>query len=299
MERPNNTTLALLGGVAALLILLALFAASRNMEQDKLGDSASFSAADNPDLNRACSGQAIYDQIKRALFRQAAQVRGKDAPAYEQLAVAASVRMENAVAEGQSGELVDCSGSLSIDLPPGVATVAGRHMLMSDIYYGVALSPGGGKQVVQLRNANMLVDSLATLTLIVPPTAPMPQPIAEVPMNDLGIDQTPPSVDPAAPALAPSGIARPSVDCANARSRSEQAVCADPGLASLDRAMAAEYSRALAASTPVQAATLRQTRERFLAYRDRCPNSSCITDAYTGRIREIRDIMAGRPQPGR
>lgn len=299
MERPNNTTLALLGGVAALLILLAMFAASRNMEQDKLGDSTSYAAADNPDLNRACSGQAIYDQIKRALFRQAAQVRGKDAPAYEQLAVAASVRMENAVAEGQSGELVDCSGSLSIDLPPGVATVAGRHMLMSDIYYGVALSPGGGKQVVQLRNANMLVDSLATLTLTAPP--PLLPPAAKLPPDAEIINQPPAGIEPgaAAPAATPPGPARPSFDCADARSRGEQAVCDDPGLASLDRAMAAEYRRALAASTPDQAAALRQTRDRFLAYRDRCPNSSCVADAYTGRIREIRDIVAGRLQPGR
>jgi uncharacterized protein len=58
--------------------------------------------------------------------------------------------------------------------------------------------------------------------------------------------------------------------------------------------MAAEYGRALAASSPVKAATLRQTRERFLTYRDRCPTNACIADAYTGRIREIRDIMTGR-----
>ena len=102
MERPNNTTLALLGGVAALLILLVLFAATRNSDQDRLGDAASTStAAGDPDLGRACSGQLVYEQIKRALFRQAAQVRGSDQPAYEKIAMAASVRMENAVAEGQ------------------------------------------------------------------------------------------------------------------------------------------------------------------------------------------------------
>ena len=41
---------------------------------------------------------------------------------------------------------------------------------------------------------------------------------------------------------------------------------------------------------------LQQTRDRFLAYRDRCPNNACIGDAYTGRMREIRDIMEGRLQ---
>ncbi|MGH6659671.1 MAG: hypothetical protein ACREBP_02220, partial [Sphingomicrobium sp.] len=220
MERPNNTTLALIGGVAALLLLLVLFAASRNMDQDRLGDSASFSPTDDPDLNRVCSGQATYDQIKRALFRQAAQRRGKDGPAYEQLAAAASVRMENPVAEGQSDGVADCSGSLSIDLPPGITTVAGRHMLMSDIYYGVAQTLGGGKQVVRLRNAGTLIDSLATLTIDAPPPAPtMPPPLAEAPGDDMILDQPPPDQVPAMPPPAPSGTARPSFDCGSARSR--------------------------------------------------------------------------------
>jgi len=44
---------------------------------------------------------------------------------------------------------------------------------------------------------------------------------------------------------------------------------------------------------------LQSTRDRFLAYRDRCTNRQCIGDAYTGRMREIRDIMEGRWQPPR
>ena len=43
----------------------------------------------------------------------------------------------------------------------------------------------------------------------------------------------------------------------------------------------------------------RRTRDRFLAYRDRCPNRACIGEAYVGRMREIRDIMEGRWQPPR
>jgi uncharacterized protein len=42
---------------------------------------------------------------------------------------------------------------------------------------------------------------------------------------------------------------------------------------------------------------LRQTQRRFLAYRDRCADAQCVTQAYTGRIREIRDIVEGRWQP--
>ncbi|MEO6198852.1 MAG: hypothetical protein ABIO68_02795 [Sphingomicrobium sp.] len=299
MERPNKTTLALLGGVALLLILLAVFAATRDSDQDKLGDgSGSFIAADDPDLNKTCGGQVLYEQIKRALFRQAAQVRGHDQDDYEKIATAASVRMENAVAEGQSDGLIDCAGSLSIDLPPGVATVAGRHMLMTDIYYGVAQSGSGPKKVVQLRNANSLIESLSTLTVGARTAAPPqgPQQPMDAPIDDLGSAMPPPPTEPESRPL-PAATAHPSFDCTRARSKSEQAVCGDPGLAQSDRAMAAEYQRAIGASTPDQAAILRQTRDRFLAYRDRCANSVCIAEAYNGRIREIRDIMGGRWQP--
>ena len=39
-------------------------------------------------------------------------------------------------------------------------------------------------------------------------------------------------------------------------------------------------------------AQLRRTRDRFLAYRDRCGSDACIAEAYDGRMNEIRDIMA-------
>ena len=47
----------------------------------------------------------------------------------------------------------------------------------------------------------------------------------------------------------------------------------------------------------MQRELLQSTRDRFLAYRDRCPTAQCIGDAYVGRMREIRDIMEGRWQP--
>jgi len=55
----------------------------------------------------------------------------------------------------------------------------------------------------------------------------------------------------------------------------------------------------LSAASPEQRALLQSTRDRFLGYRDRCPNRQCIADSYVGRMREIRDIMEGRWQPRR
>src|SRR5205814_306695 len=92
---------------------------------------------------------------------------------------------------------------------------------------------------------------------------------------------------------------RPSFDCSKARSRGEIAVCSDSGLAALDLNMAAQFRRALAAATPAERTLLQTTGNRFLAYRERCPNRQCINDAYVGRMREIRDIVEGRWQPPR
>ena len=58
--------------------------------------------------------------------------------------------------------------------------------------------------------------------------------------------------------------------------------------------MAAQYVSALRESDSAQRAQLQSTRDRFLAYRDRCGSDSCIADAYRGRITEIRDILDGR-----
>jgi hypothetical protein len=55
----------------------------------------------------------------------------------------------------------------------------------------------------------------------------------------------------------------------------------------------------MAAADSDQRDLLQQTGARFLRYRDHCPTRACIGDAYTGRMREIHDIMAGTWQPPR
>ena len=66
-------------------------------------------------------------------------------------------------------------------------------------------------------------------------------------------------------------------------------------MAALDRSMAGYYSQAMAGADAGTASELRRTRDRFLAFRERCPTETCMADAYRGRIREISDISrAGR-----
>ena len=85
--------------------------------------------------------------------------------------------------------------------------------------------------------------------------------------------------------------ARPSFNCRVGRSRSEQMVCNNARLAARDRAMSAQFYSALTDANPRARRELRRTRDRFLAYRERCRDEACIADAYEGRMREINDIM--------
>ena len=69
-------------------------------------------------------------------------------------------------------------------------------------------------------------------------------------------------------------------------------VCGSSSLAARDRAMSSMFYSALSSASPRARSDLRRTRDRFLAYRDRCGSEACVAEAYEGRMREIRDIMS-------
>ena len=294
----NWTAIGLVGGLIVLVLVIAYFASRPNGDQDKLTGREIVTSAPSSRA-KLCASSGTYDLIKRELFRRAAQVRGSDQAAYDKLAAYAVVRMENPVMESQdaSSGAVNCTGSLSLDLPPGVAIVGGRRTLSSDIDYSLAQAADGSGTVVLLRNADAIVTPLATLTRSVQ-TSPSASP-AQI-TNGTMPEANPPvpapqsTPTPSAPPGHVAPTARPSFDCNTANSRGELAVCNDPGLAALDRQMTAQYGRAFAEASPDQRALLRDTARRFYAYRDNCPTKACIGDAYTGRMTEIRDIMEGR-----
>jgi uncharacterized protein len=70
-------------------------------------------------------------------------------------------------------------------------------------------------------------------------------------------------------------------------------VCGSNRLAAKDRAMSSLFYSALADADRRTRSELRRTRDRFLAYRERCGSEACVAEAYDGRMDEIRDIMAG------
>ena len=298
-RKPNWTTIGLLGSLALLIMMLVYFTTRNDPDQDKLSDSevtTSQAPADGPE--RVCASKATYDLVKRELFRSAAQRRGSDAAAYDRLAAFAVARMENPVMESEPGaSQAQCSGTLSLDLPPGVVAEGGRRTLMSAIDYSVQPAADGTGNAVRVSNAEAIIGPLATLARAASaaPQATQPEPDGLTETNDIApsVAAPPPAAPP--PAAAPPQVsARPSFDCGRARTRGEIAVCGDAGLATLDRQMAGQFNRALGQADAQQRFLLLRTRAEFLEFRDNCRGDQCIANAYSGRMREIGDIMAGR-----
>lgn len=305
MRRLNPTAIALLAGALVLLLMIFVFAGGGRSNTDRLTDAQVAAEAEASDPEKRCGSQATYDLIKRELFRRAAELRGSDQAAFDRLAAYSVVRMDAPMLRSHDEQLgtISCAGSLALDLPPGVAVVGGRRTLTANINYALQPAADGSGDVLTLSNADAIITPLATLARVgspagdpLAPAAPA-EPGAEIlpPLGDEPPPQppaTPPPQDVGPPPPQPS--ASPSFNCRFARSRGEIAVCNDPGLAALDRQMAAQFSTALAQADSGERALLQRTRADFLRYRDNCPSNACIAETYRGRIREIRDIMAGR-----
>jgi len=305
MRRVNPTVLAAAAiGLLVLIAAVLILTRQGRRDQDKLSDDQAAGNSTVPE--KRCASQRTYDRIKSEIFRQAAEVRKSDRAAFDRLASYASVRVDGPLLRSHDAELgtVRCTGRLSIDLPPGVAVVGGRRSLSADVDYVLQPAADGSGDVVILEGADPIIVPLATLartgeTAPTPavPVQPGDQPSASTPVGP--VPSAPPTASEPAPAPPPvaTAVARPSFNCRYARTRGEIAVCRDSGLAALDRQMAAQYFRALAAADGRQRATLTSTRDSFLRYRDRCPSDSCIAETYRGRMREIRDIMNGDWRP--
>ena len=71
-------------------------------------------------------------------------------------------------------------------------------------------------------------------------------------------------------------------------------MCGNARIASLDRSMRQLYSTAMTEADGEARYQLQRTRQRFMAYLDRCVTESCVARAYQGRMAEIRDIVEER-----
>jgi hypothetical protein len=304
MRRLTPTHFALIAAGLILLLLVGVLAGRGrgNPEQDKLSDEqvASANGGKVAAPGKACGAQATYDELKRELFRKAAALRGRDQATYDRLAAYATLVVDRPRLVEEMGAIggVRCAGNISLVIPPGVEVVGGRRQLSGDADYTVQPAADGSGPAVVVDGVDSIVVPLATLARTAPRPVPVQIPSPEPrPFDESAVAApTAPAAPRPAPA-APAPAANPSFDCARARTRGEVAVCRDPSLAALDRAMAADYVAALRQAGPNEERLLRSTRDRFLGYRDRCPDDACIATTYRGRIREIADIAAGRWRP--
>jgi hypothetical protein len=160
----------LVAALLALLLLIYVFAGgggTKRMSQTR------------------CSTREAYDQINRELFRRAAALRPDNESALRQVAAYSVVRRNGQVRRRtESGGTVECSGSIALDLPPGVAGSSGQHSLTANVVYSLAASEDGKAGLREINKADALVQQLADL-VEGPGTAQAPAPAQP--------DTTPPS----------------------------------------------------------------------------------------------------------
>lgn len=78
-------------------------------------------------------------------------------------------------------------------------------------------------------------------------------------------------------------------DCSKASSAIEKAICADPGLSTLDGELSAVYSKALA-SAPDREALKGEQRQWLTQIRNKCLDNQCLAEVYRKRIAEIAGL---------
>jgi hypothetical protein len=270
-------------------------------------------------LQEACASQASYERLKAVAFDKARDLRGDDAALLDRLAANTVVRMEEPVVKSRDEVLnvTVCSGTMVIDLPPGVkAAFSGARRLEAKVEYAAQAAADGSGLVYSLDGAEPIIARLAAFGVksggdpqlasadpapseVAPAETPPAAPAAPVVPPAPSEARTPapaPATSPPPtppPRARPASTAQPSFNCRYARSRSERMVCSDAELARRDRAMSSMFYQALAAGDGTVRRELRRSRDDFLAVRDRCATPGCVAAAYDRRMDEIEAIAAG------
>jgi curved DNA-binding protein CbpA/uncharacterized protein YecT (DUF1311 family) len=257
-------------------------------------------------LASLCESPSAARRVKRELFRRAAQLGGSEQSAFARLAEHSLVRIGSAaVSDSDRRGDVSCSASVSLDLPPGVAARGGRRTLTGQVSYSMQAG-GAASGSFNLISEGRIVQQLATLrpdrtvpgeTLDGASVRPAPAERAQLPPKRTAAVQRAPRQPPR---VAPERSAvqqNPSFSCELAKSWAAIWVCNSAKLAALDREMASLYGSAMGRADGPRRDMLLSSQDRFLARRNGCTNQSCVESAYSSRLGEIRNIMAGTPPP--
>ena len=242
-----------------------------------------------------CAERSAAGLIKQELFRRAGEIRGIDKALLGKAAQVSVVRIDP-LAKSERGKASDCTGWVALDLPPGLAVDGGRTNLNAEVAYGLS---GGGRalRLASLTGADRLVRSLASLGPA-PKEPEQDEPIE--PAQVAAVVRRP--TEPVAPSRAerrtpdakPAKAAQAAPGCGG--SKADQMICASGNLSSLDRQLALLYRQSWNQADEKKRAALLGSRQRFNDRREACGSPNCMTSAYLSRLKEISDIMAGRPQ---
>jgi uncharacterized protein YecT (DUF1311 family) len=306
-------------------ILAALILAGCGSTEPKIAedDQARQDRALAQKLRTACASKATYARLKQVVFDEAIRIRNADPVNLDTLSTHALIRVEEPVVKSRDEtlDITVCSGRFILQVPPGAERAfEGKRQLVADIEYAAQAAADGSGLVYSIKGAEPIIYRLAAFDLkseAYRPARPAPQ-VAVA--NDSGTlasnraEQPPPAPSAAPTRVAPvttasaaprpaatqakaaeqrAATTSPSFSCRAGRSRSERMVCASDRLASLDRQMSSQFYSALSRGDDRQRAELRRTRDRFLDYRERCSDESCVAQAYLDRMDEIRDISGG------
>jgi hypothetical protein len=267
--------------LAPVTALAALFAAGcQKVESHAVAAPEDAAAAPAPAAAAACADPASLEQLKRAAFTRAGQLRQVDPAALDRLAGAAAVRLDEAVSK-QRDDALDvtvCAGRLTVALPAGTRDpFSGATELSARVSYAVQRTADRSLRVQRLAGAEPIAYPIAALAL--PTPQPAAQPAAAAPALRPAVAQSRPAPPP------------PGWRCdARARTHTEYLLCANASLAALDRRTAALHGRAMASADGKTRERLQRTRARFLARLERCRRLSCAEDVYEDRIEQIQRI---------
>jgi hypothetical protein len=151
MRPLSSAATVLITAILALLLVSYVFAGSRR---------------GNTDNDPHCTSREPLDLIRGELFRRAAAIRGSREAAFSHVGRYSILRTESPILrrhDDQTGD-VTCTGTIVLDLPPGLAVADGRRSLTADAAYALHPTADGKAQLRMLSKVDAVVLPLATLS---------------------------------------------------------------------------------------------------------------------------------------
>jgi len=237
-----------------------------------VADGGNSAAAD-----QKCASQTTYDAIKKQIFDAARKKVTTNPLPLASLQNASVVRMTSplVVNDNPQFQRTDCSGQLTLLLPPTASTAfGGTNTLSANLQYSVQQAADHSGTVVQATGAEAISDQLASATDL----------LAQRKGQSTGFGGSAGGNGGGGSVTAYAGKTfNPSFDCGGRLTNAMRMICQDEDLAAMDRDMNTTYLQKKAATPKPDLPALVQAQRDFLKSRDNCPDTACMKDLYSTR----------------